>query len=414
MSLDSVIIGLSGGIAENVAIRLIDLGYSSKITTILDKSPVSPELNDEKYNRLVNVYVGDVSQELIPLTQGSRLRDEAIKSYLSNKLVIICGDDTIDTTITEYNKPTSSSNSLVLLDKLSRVLPSDISSLIVSNSVSSDSNSEGIFNNIFSSKGSTNYYRKWSQENNIPFSALRYGKLTGGVIGSEPLPFIGLPLIEPELHPSYVLRSVVLSDITINKYASTEICTRLSLAEAIARLATRQQSEKSLNGLDALVVSIAGDPPSDRDWNQLFTRIVPSSNAELLRIDFSSVPKPDAFINWIVDVWFPQALVDADAATVLTGARPVRATKSSNKKNSVEIRWDNILEDLSVVSAGGLEIELSLSSESTSNPYLSIYRKADKPLPSEAQLIDKLIEGVNKVAYKKGFCTPFDNSIKIN
>lgn len=44
---------------------------------------------------------------------------------------------------------------------------------------------------------------------------------------------MGLPLLEPELHPSYVLRSVVLTSPTSNQYAASEICTRKALGEAI-------------------------------------------------------------------------------------------------------------------------------------------------------------------------------------
>ena len=57
----------------------------------------------------------------------------------------------------------------------------------------------------------------------------------GGVPGAEPLPFMGLPLLEPELHPSYVLRSVVLTSATSNQYAATEVCTRGALGEAVGK-----------------------------------------------------------------------------------------------------------------------------------------------------------------------------------
>ena len=57
----------------------------------------------------------------------------------------------------------------------------------------------------------------------------------GGVPGAEPLPFVGLPLLEPELHPSYVLRSVVLTSPTSNQYASAEVCTRGAIGEAVGK-----------------------------------------------------------------------------------------------------------------------------------------------------------------------------------
>ena len=66
----------------------------------------------------------------------------------------------------------------------------------------------------------------------------RFGELTGGIPGAEPLPFTGFPLLEPELHPSYVLQSVVLSNAQ-TKYASAEICTRNTITEVISRAVTK-------------------------------------------------------------------------------------------------------------------------------------------------------------------------------
>ena len=58
-------------------------------------------------------------------------------------------------------------------------------------------------------------FENFVQSNKIPFSVVRYGKLTGGIPDVEPIPFMGFPLLEPEIHPSYVLRSVVLSNARV-------------------------------------------------------------------------------------------------------------------------------------------------------------------------------------------------------
>lgn len=126
---------------------------------------------------------------------------------------------------------------------------------------------------------------------------------------------MGLPLLEPELHPSYVLRSVVLTSPTSNQYAASEVCTRKALGEAVgtppnhstlsellttpltrgeseacptlilflprishtnrlAFLSTRVARMLDRKGsIETLVVSIAGTPPSEKDWDQLFTRM---------------------------------------------------------------------------------------------------------------------------------------------
>ena len=79
-------------------------------------------------------------------------------------------------------------------------------------------------------------------------------------------------------------------------------------------------------GEDTLVVSIAGPPLTGADWDRIFKRLQRNGDAELLRIEFGQINKPVALVRWLCDSWFPQALIGADAATILRGARPVRAS----------------------------------------------------------------------------------------
>jgi hypothetical protein len=204
-----------------------------------------------------------------------------------------------------------------------------------------------------------------------------------------------LPLIEPELHPSYVLTSTVLTSATSNQYAATETCTRSSLGETAARLVARGDN------IEALVLSIAGKDLTDKEWSQQFSRVSAASNVELLRVDFKKILKPQILTNWLADTWFPQALIDADAATVLTGARPVRAVKQPNG-SSVKITWEDLQPDLTFKTAGSIEIRV----DQGASPSLSVVRLSDKPLPGEMQLMDKLVEGINKNIYKRQICSP--------
>ena len=175
------------------------------------------------------------------------------------------------------------------------------------------------------------------------------------------------------------------------------MCTRDALSESVVQLI-----ERGIN-VESLVVSIAGNPPSENDWSKLFNRFTATGNVEILRIDFGSLSKPQAMANWIVDVWFPQALIDADAATILSGARPVRATKlASGTTQAVRIVWEDLQPDLSVKAAGAVEVRL-IEGES---PALSVVRLSSGMLQGETLLMDKLLEAVNKFAYKKQYCTP--------
>jgi hypothetical protein len=282
----------------------------------------------------------------------------------------------------------------IMIEEALKVLPKSISSVVASSSVSP---MDVGLSKLFSPKSTAEVVGEWSQSTTKSSAIIRYGKLIGGITGLEVLPFVSMPLLEPEIHPSYTLKSVVLADPSGNKYADSEFCTRDSLAEALARLVAREAYDT-----DALIVSITGSSPSDKEWDRLFQRVASKQNAELLRMEFGSIVKPDALLQWLVDTWFSQALVEADAATVLTGARPVRAVKTSS--SSAEIKWDDLTPELTVRSVGSLVVSLDLGTGS--GACLVITRNADKPLPNESQLIDKLVEGVNKTVFKKGFCSP--------
>ena len=138
-----------------------------------------------------------------------------------------------------------------------------------------------------------------------------------------------------------------------------------------------------------------------------YLRVTGGSDVELMRINFGAIIKPAALTNWIGDIWFPQALIEADAATILTGARPVRAVKIP-ETGAVQIRWEDLQPDLSVKAAGGLEIRV-IQGEA---PAITVVRLSGGSLPGEMQLIDRLVEGVNKNVYKRQICSPVEDISK--
>ena len=384
-----LVVGSAGGVAENIALKLINLGLGP--TTVLDCSPFSPLLLDAEQSKDAKVFCGDINREVMSRKER---RLASLEELASNRILIAVedvGDESTWTSLglTDEDKKKRSS----LLSKVSKSLPNSVVSVIYITDTDSDSNKLD-FGQIFGVSGAS-AVRKWCDENNKGFSLLKYGKLIGNVPGKEPLPFVGLPLLEPKLHPSYTLQSVVLSSLSSgNKYASSELCTREVLSETAVRLAVLNTP------LQAQVQSIAGSPPTDKLWTQMFSRLTSSSDVELLRIDFGAILKPAAFINWLVDSWFPQALIDADAATVLAGARPVRAIKASD--NLVRIQWEDVGPGLVVRQAGEHEIRIT----TTGTPALSVVRLSKGALPGEAQLVERLLEEVNKSVYKKQFCVP--------
>jgi hypothetical protein len=105
------------------------------------------------------------------------------------------------------------------------------------------------------------------------------------------------------------------------------------------------------SALECQLLSIAGSPPSDAEWTAMLARITGGKGSSLLRIDFAEIPSRDKLCMWIQRDWFPRALVDADAATILTGARPVRAVV---RPEGVVITWETLRSDLTAEKVGEL------------------------------------------------------------
>ena len=376
------VVGCAGGAAEIVACKLLD--SSMRPTLVLDRAPVSPVLRAAIKESRVEAYYGDVDVKLEAMDGSVR----QLEQLLAGKHLIAIGDDG-DDALREETPDKDKSKAAAILSAVMRKMPASITGVVCA--IDSKTDAMSGIGAIFGRKISESF-SEFCGKSNAPFSLLRYGQLTGGVPGNEPLPFLGMPALEPELHPSYTLRSVLITDLS-SKYSDSDLCTRDSLAEACIRLL----QEKPVQGR---LLSIAGDTPTDKDWNLLLSRLKADGDVEILRIEFGAVLKPQAMLNWLVETWFPQALIDADAATILSGARPVRAIKTSDL--SFRIVWEDITPDLSVKTTGGVEVSLS-----TGNlPSLVAKRLSGGSLPGEMQLMDRLIEGINKVAYKKQFCSP--------
>jgi hypothetical protein len=404
MNSDVVVVGLAGGAAETLICKLIANGTPA--SAFLDRRPYSPTLLEAVASTPGVVYYGAPGEEIVDVGTNRESRRSA-EELLANKLVVVVEDEGDIKLRTLFSLGGQSTPSQEFVSKFAKSVPS-IRGAVCAASVSSVQAAGKGFSGLFGGKGAA-AFRSVCEEEGRPFSLVQYGKLVGGVPGAEPLPFVGLPLLEPELEPSYVLKSVVAARPGDNQYAKDELLTRDSLAEMLSQVVNRQRAGAGVQerALDALVVSIAGPEPAQRDWDRIFTRLQAVGDVELLRVDFASVPKQLQFVNWLADTWFPQALIDADAATVLTGSRPVRAVKTSPA--TIRIFWEDLQPDLTVVAVGSLEITISSApdgidgADSTFVPCLTAVRVASEPLPGESLLMDKLLEAINKAAYKKKF-----------
>jgi len=71
------------------------------------------------------------------------------------------------------------------------------------------------------------------------------------------------------------------------------------------------------------------------------------------------------------------------------------------------IQWEDSQEDLYAKLVGELKIVID---GRASAPTLKVVRLSPKLLPGEMQLMDKLVEGINKAVYKKGIAVRLENS----
>jgi len=404
-----VVIGSAGGVAETIASKLIESGAS--VSVVFNRSPLSPVLQSQATRAAL--FVGDLDKKTA--NRLSTAQSMSLSELLEGKDVIIVddnGDETLPGVIKAQDG--NGGDGERVMNKALNVLPKNIKSVTCASKVNVDEGNK--IGMLFKSK-SASAYRSWCEQNSVSFSAFQYGQLTGGIIGCEPTPFLGMPLLEPEVHPSYALRAVVMSDPKLNKYAASELCTRDSLSEAVVKSLDPEiggRKQKQSSAVEALVVSIVGKPVSAAGWKQLFARVQNANDLEVLRVPFQQVLKPQLLLNWISDSWFPQALIEADAATILSGARPVKAINSARKAapgsapGTIRILWEDLKPDLTATAVGALELSLELPSDSEDGklPALVVKRVADTALPGEAQLMDRLQEGINKNVYKKQFCTP--------
>ena len=348
------------------------------------------------------VYISeDLEGEIQSLVPGMTA-PTSLSSVLGGKVVIAVGDpgdDDLrgngdgDDGFGRFVKKVPSP-ALPMLAKLAKTIPENIASLVLTMSASEDEEAMKAGFAPFGAPASSKLFREWCESKGKSFSLFRYGTLSGGVTGNAPVPFVGLPTADPELHPSYALRSCVLTRpfgnlVTVTK---DDMCTRDTLAEAIVQSVGRSMP------VEAQVLSTEGKALSQAEWSSSFQRLSTEGSSQLLRLEFASINKLKQFNTWLCSTWFPSALIDANAAIILTGARPVRAL--SRGDSTVEVVWEQINPDLSVTRAGSLNMEIT-----EDPPALTVTRAQAGALPGEVELMDNLVENVGTI-YKKKLVSP--------
>lgn len=215
-------------------------------------------------------------------------------------------------------------------------------------------------------------------------------------------------------------------------------------------------STPSPSPLKASITSIEGNPLTTKDYSRLFQRLrsftarAPSdgNKVEVLSFDFKQILRLPQFMAWLEDTWYFNALLEIKASTIGVGPRPTRLRIVNN--STMQLDWVDIShKDLEVYTVGALTFDFILNNNSPTEavegeevsteskrrkkrggrggsssipdqlvisrvrfatPASQNKEKEDtsNELTAETLLLERLIEGINKNAYKKMFCLPLD------
>ena len=245
-----VIIGVAGSAAETTALKVGQLakGLELRTSLILNRLPFSPLLGSDSSS--VDIYIsdGESFDTLTPLkvdkSRGfvSTSTSTLFKTAPGERLVVVAvgdpGDETLLTSAKDEDDKDKGAFPLRvswLFNNLNTILQGVVKSsdrdisIICAASVDTDTgvglgkesggfNLGGFLKSPSSLSSAVTAFRSLCLERregtaSAVFGLMRYGKLTGGVPGAEPLPFISMPLLEPELHPSVTLNTVLLNPV---------------------------------------------------------------------------------------------------------------------------------------------------------------------------------------------------------
>jgi hypothetical protein len=240
---------------------------------------------------------------------------------------------------------------------------------------------------------------------------LHTGRLFGAASTAEPVPFVGGLKAEPKLDESWTRRAALIGAGTLlaqNRGASTK---RVTAADAIAQYL---RGEERSRGAELSVVSVEGIPPSAEEWAEEFDRLDDSAGVSVLAIDFDGIPRRSTLTTWLVDSWGPATLRKVESNMIRSGARPVRVAllQSSSSayapEGGVEVVWEAPTANLEVETTGRLQVLLRGEAGSAGMRVVRCNGKGEPlivPLVGEDEIIQSLLEGINAVAYTKGYVT---------
>ncbi|CAM9599727.1 unnamed protein product [Discosporangium mesarthrocarpum] len=226
------------------------------------------------------------------------------------------------------------------------------------------------------------------------------GRLFGVGMGKVPVPFTTGPKADPVIDESYTRQAVLVGPGTVLSKAQEAASKRSSVAEAVRRILAGPERK---GGLDLSVVSVEGLETTPEEWDKEFARLDDSEGMAVFSMDFAAINKREALLEWLVSSWGAGTLRKTSATMLRSGARPVSILPM---EGGVQVVWETVDDDLRTVIAGKLCV---LVKDSPAGLRVVRQNGQGEPLPltlsGEEEIVQSLIEGINTVAYPRGYIT---------
>jgi len=379
-SMNYAIVGPAGGFCEVIAKQISNRGLKSTVF-FQELQGTSPVIGDVDGCMIVK---GDVSDR------------SSLESALKGaKVVIACGDCGLkrEETPTMYDPS-------ALLTSVVEAAPSSVKTIVLVKPAEKELPKGGIF-------GSKTPLQALEEKTGVQKVVVTHGSLFGPLPGKEPYPFLTGPKAVPVIDESYRKKGVLLSSSDVLAIDGQTL--RSSLGEAVLKFLEGTSPESSRDQAYFSIISVEDtSEPSQEAWEKEFSRLDSSKGVQVYSTEFGEIQNYDSLMRWILQKWTPNTLKNlAVVERVRSGARPVNFLET---ESGVSIIWETVDKDLKVVKAGKLEININKA-----NPSLTVSRvdgsgaPLTSILPGEEEIVQNLIEGLNTVAYPRGFVVKPEN-----
>ncbi|KAG5179568.1 hypothetical protein JKP88DRAFT_349925 [Tribonema minus] len=262
------------------------------------------------------------------------------------------------------------------------------------------------------------------------------GRLFGPAAGPDPVPFLTGPKAEPKLNECWARRAALVGVGTLLAQTRGAATKRATAAAAVAQYLRSGGVAPAARGAEFSVVSADGPPPSEEEWAEELARVGgdAAAGAAVLAIEFDAMPRRDALVQWLTESWGPATLRRVESNMIRSGARPVRAAALRAAPASAyapgggaEVIWEAPTRNLEVEVTGRLQPKAAAAQQQAliaSRRSTQVLLRDEPgsagmrvvrcdgagapqivPLVGEDEIVQSLLEGINAVAYARGYVT---------